>query len=142
MLGLDALTVGDLTAARNRYRAAADLHVKLLDYEGAAYCLSGLAGVALRQNRPEVSARLISASDYARRTIGAAIWPGMHALNETRHDEVRAALTPGAFAAASAVGARMRISDALNYAVAATGDDAAANPFASWAMRLRADLTA
>jgi predicted ATPase len=138
MLGLDALMVGDLAQARDRFCAAADLHIRLLDYEGAAYCLSGLAGVALGQNRPEASARLIAASDYARRTIGAAIWPGLAGVDQSRHDAIRAALAPDSFAAAFAQGNRMRISDALGYAVAATRADAAADPFPAWATRLRA----
>jgi predicted ATPase len=141
-LGLDALTVGDVTGARDRYRAAADLHVRLLDYEGSAYCLSGLAGVALDQNRPEVAARLIAASDYARHIVGAAIWPGMGFINKSRHDAVRAALTPSSSATAGAEGARLRIPDALGYAVAATKDDAVTDPFPSWATRLRPALTA
>jgi hypothetical protein len=136
-LGLDALTVGDVTGARDRHCAAADLHVRLLDYEGSAYCLSGLAGVALEQNRPEVSARLIAASDYARRIVGAAVWPGMGAVNESRHDAVRAALNPRSSSAACAEGARMRVPDALGYAVAATRDDAATDPFPAWTTRLR-----
>jgi hypothetical protein len=41
MLGLDAATVGDLAAARDRYAAAAELHIRLLDYEGSAYGLPG-----------------------------------------------------------------------------------------------------
>jgi hypothetical protein len=34
----------------DRYTAAA-LHIRLLDYEGSAYCLSGLAGLALGQDK-------------------------------------------------------------------------------------------
>ncbi len=48
MLGLDAATAG----ARARYAAAAALHARLLNYEGSAYCLSGLAGLALTALSP------------------------------------------------------------------------------------------
>jgi hypothetical protein len=47
MLGLDAVTIGDLAGARDRYAAAAKLHTRLLDYEGSSYSLSGMAGLAL-----------------------------------------------------------------------------------------------
>jgi predicted ATPase len=137
MLGLDAAAAGDLPGARKHYSAAADLHIHLLDYEGSAYCLSGLAGVALDQHRPAISARLIGASDYARRIVGAAVWPGMGSVNQARHDSIRAALTPSSFATAFAEGARMRIPDALNYAVAATADNPATDPFETWVGRLR-----
>ncbi|MCW2527048.1 MAG: diguanylate cyclase and serine/threonine protein kinase with repeat, partial [Pseudonocardiales bacterium] len=139
MLGLHAVTIGDVTGARDRYSAAAKIHARLLDYEGSAYCLSGLAGVALGLNRPEVSARLMAASDYARRTVGAAIWPGMYSVGETRQDAVRASLGPSAFTAASAEGARLRVSDALGYALAATATDATADPFPAWVTRLRTE---
>jgi tetratricopeptide (TPR) repeat protein len=84
MLGLDAATAGDLTEARDHYSAAAALHTSLLDYEGSAYCLSGLAGLALRQGKPGVSARLIGASGYALQTVGAAVWPGMRSISQAQ----------------------------------------------------------
>ena len=62
MLGLDAATAGDMAAARDRYAAAAELHIRLLDYEGSSYGLSGLAGLALAQGRATAAARLIGAS--------------------------------------------------------------------------------
>ncbi|HEY4702500.1 MAG TPA: hypothetical protein VIH64_11450, partial [Streptosporangiaceae bacterium] len=120
MLGLDAATSGDLTGARDHYSAAAALHSRLLDYEGSAFCLSALAGLALTQKRPEVSARLIGASDYALRTVGAVVWPGMRLADQTLRAAVSAAVSPASFAAAAAEGARMRIPDALAYGLAAT----------------------
>jgi predicted ATPase len=137
MLGLDAAAAGNLAAARDRYAAAADLHIRLLDYEGSAYCLSGLAGVALDQNRPEVCARLIAASDRARHTVGAAVWPGMRTDNDSRHLAAHAALTPSSYRAITAEGDRMMTSDALSYALAATADEATTDPFGAWRMRSR-----
>ena len=55
MLGLDAATTGDMAAARDRYATAAELHIRLLDYEGSVYGLSGLAGLALAQGRAHAS---------------------------------------------------------------------------------------
>jgi tetratricopeptide (TPR) repeat protein len=137
MLGLDAATSGDLTGARDHYSAAAALHTRLLDYEGSAFCLSALAGLALTQKRPEVSARLIGASDYALRTVGAVVWPGMRLADQTLRAAVSAALSPASFAATAAEGARMRIPDALAYGLAATEARQESDPFADWAPRLR-----
>jgi hypothetical protein len=137
MLGLDAATAGNMTGARDRYSAGAALHARLLDYEGSAYCLSGLAGLALAQKRPRVSARLIGASDYARRIVGVAVWPGMRPIDQAQRTAVTAALSPASFTAASAEGARMRIPDALAYGLAATAADQVSDPFSDPAFRLR-----
>ncbi len=137
MLGLDASTAGDLAGARDHYSAGAALHTRLLDYEGSAYCLSGLAGLALGQGKPEVSARLIGACDYARRAVGVAVWPGMQAMDQAQRAAVTAALSPGSFGAAAAEGARMRIPDALAYGLAATAAEQESDPFPAWASRLR-----
>jgi tetratricopeptide (TPR) repeat protein len=140
MLGLDAATAGDATRARDRYSAAAALHRRLLDYEGSAYCLSGLAGLALGQNKPRVAGRLIGASGNARRVVGVAVWPGMRPIDEAQRAAVTAALSPGSFTAATAEGARMRIPDALDYGLAATAAEQVSDPFPAWAVRLRAAI--
>jgi predicted ATPase len=132
MLGLDAATAGDLAAARVSYAAAAELHVRLLDYEGSSYGLSGLAGLALAQGRPSAAARLIGASDYARRVIGTAAWPGLQATIDDLAAEVAGALGPAAFAAGTTAGARMRIPDALRYGLAATAEHAISAPSPDW----------
>jgi predicted ATPase len=137
MLGLDAATTGDMGAARARYAAGAELHIQLLDYEGSAYGLSGLAGLALAQGRGPAAARLIGASGYARQVVGATIWPGMQSMADDLAAAVAAALGPAAFAAATTAGARMRIPDALRYGLAATVEQATADPFPDWASRLR-----
>jgi tetratricopeptide (TPR) repeat protein len=137
MLGLDTATAGDVTGARDRYSAAAALHTRLLDYEGSAYCLSGLAGLALSQERAAVSARLIGASDHARRIVGVAVWPGMRPIDQAQRAAVTAALSPASCTAATAEGARMRIPDALAYGLAATAAEQVSDPFPAWASRLR-----
>jgi predicted ATPase len=137
MLGLDAATAGDLAEARNHYSAAAALHTRLLDYEGSAYCLSGLAGLALSQGKPGVSARLTGASGYALQTVGAAVWPGMRSILQVQRAAVTTALSPALFTAATAEGARMRILDALAYGLAATAAEQESDPFPGWTARLR-----
>jgi predicted ATPase len=137
MLGRDAAAHGDLADARCRYSAAAALHIRLLDYEGSAYCLSGLAEVALDQKRPEVSARLSAASDRTRQIVGAAVWPAMQAIDDIQRATVTAALSPGLFASATAEGNRMRLPDALSYGLAGTAADAVTDPFPTWASRLK-----
>ncbi len=137
MLGLDAATAGDLTRARDRYSAAAGLHTRLLDHEGSAYCLSGLAGLDLSQQKPGVSARLIGAPGYALQTVGAAVWPAMRSISQAQRAAVIAALDPASFTSATAEGARMRIPDAIAYGLAATAAHQDADPFRAWASRLK-----
>jgi predicted ATPase len=137
MLGLGAASLGDMAAARDRYAAAAELHIRLLDYEGSAYGLSGFAGLALTQGRAPAAARLIGASGYARQVVGTTIWPGMQSTTDDLAATVAGALGPAAFAAASAAGARMRLPDALRYGLAATAERATSDPFPDWVPRLR-----
>jgi predicted ATPase len=137
MLGLDAATAGDMTAARDHYAAAAELHIRLLDYEGSSYGLSGLAGLALAQGRAPAAARLLGASGYARQVIGTVAWPGMQSTIDDLEAAVAGALGPAAFAVATAVGARLRIPDALRYGLAATAEQATSDPYPDWASRLR-----
>jgi len=128
MLGLDAATVGDMAAARDRYAAAAELHIGLLDYEGSAYGLSGFAGLALAQARAPAAARLIGASEHARQVVGTTIWPGMQSTTDDLSAAVAGELGPAAFAAATAAGARMRLPDALRYGLAATAEPTTSEP--------------
>jgi hypothetical protein len=97
----------------------------------------GLARVALAQGRAPAAARLIGASDYARRVIGTVIWPGMQSTIDELAAAVADATGPADFAAATAAGARLRIADALRYGLAATAEPAASEPFPDWISRLR-----
>jgi predicted ATPase len=133
LLGLDAVSAGDLNGAREHYAAAAGLHIRLLDYEGSAYGLSGLAAVAFALDRLTVAARLIGASSHAREVVGVAARPGMQAPTDTLITAVTARLGPSSFAVASEQGAGMRMPDALRYGLAATVADAASDPFLEWA---------
>jgi predicted ATPase len=123
MLGLDAVGVGDLAGARQRYTEAAALHTRLIDYEGSAYGLSGLAGLAIALDRPEASARLIGASVQARDVVGVTRWPGAALMEDHRNAAVAAVLDPSTYAHARADGARMPIREALAYGLAVTAVD-------------------
>jgi predicted ATPase len=136
MLGLDAYTTGDFSGALEHYAAAAGLHASVLDYEGAAYCLSGLAGVALAQARPQVAARLVGASEHARHVVGVGVWPGMQAATDALVEAVGVALGRPAFADTRAQGAHLRVPDALEYALAASSVDAEGDPFDAFSSRL------
>lgn len=116
LLGLDAMATGDLAEARSRFAAAAEVHERLLDQEGSAYCLGGFAAVAFAQGRPAAAATLIGAAKHARDVVGAAVWPGMRPLVEAMDAAVRAALGDSDYAAALAAGAAMRLPDALRHA--------------------------
>ncbi len=130
LLGLDAIATGDVEQARERFGAAARLHIDLLDQEGSANCLDGFAGIAMVQGRPAVAARLLGASAHARDVVGVAVWPGLAPLAEMMLATVSGALGEAAFDRARADGAAMRTADALAYGHTATapGAESAAGP--------------
>ena len=69
--------------------------------------------------------------------VGTTIWPGMQSTTDDLAAAVASALGPAAFAAATAVGARMRLPDALRYGLAATAEQTTSDPFPDWVSRLR-----
>jgi tetratricopeptide (TPR) repeat protein len=127
-LGLDAMTSGDVTSARDYFGQAADVHSQLLDQEGSSYCLDGLATVALAQGRPDIAARLLGASAHARDLVGVAVWPALKPLEDGLQSAVAAALGEADFAQATALGAQMRLNEALAYALAATSPEPVPDP--------------
>jgi len=124
-LGLDAMTSGDLTSARDSFGQAAEVHAQLLDQEDSSYSLDGLAAVALAHQRPEVAARLLGASAHARELVGVAVWPALKPLAEALRAAVAAALGEAEFAQATALGAQMRLNEALAYALDSTSPEPA-----------------
>jgi hypothetical protein len=126
LLGVDALAAGDVATARAHLAAAADLHIGLFDQEGSAYCLDGLAAVALAQGKPDVSARLLGAARHARDVVGVSIWPWLQAITDAGTAAVRAAAGAADFDRLTAEGARLRAVDALAYGLAVTGPESAA----------------
>jgi hypothetical protein len=118
------MTAGDVAGAYERFSEAADVHSRLLDQEGSAYCLDGFAGIALVQGRLEVAARLIGASAHARQLVGVSVWPGMQSMADQMVATVRGGLGETAFQRASAMGRQLHITAALSYARAATAAEA------------------
>ncbi len=129
LLGLDAMTQGDLPGARRRFVDGADLHRRLADAEGSANCLDGFAAVALAQERPEVAARLLGASAHARELAGVTVWPALQPLAAALAHGVRTALGADADEQARERGASTTLTQALAYAVQAT--EPAAEPAAA-----------
>jgi len=126
LLGVDALAAGDVATARAHLAAAADLHIGLFDQEGSAYCLDGLAAVALAQGKPDVPARLLGAARHAREVVGVSVWPWLQAIVDAGAAAVRAAAGVADFDRLTAEGARLRAVDALAYGLAVTGPESAA----------------
>jgi predicted ATPase len=91
-LGFDALMAGDVETARARLVEGAELHRVVHDQEALAYCLDGLAGLALVLGDAAAGARLAGAADAARRAIGVTIWPLLQPLADQHHAMLRAAL--------------------------------------------------
>jgi len=120
LLGLDAMSQGDVAAARRTFVDAAALHGQLADDEGSANCLDGFAAVALAQRRPDVAARLLGASAHARKLAGVTVWPGLQALAAMLDHGVRTALGDEADREGRAWGATVSVAQALAYGVQAT----------------------
>ena len=120
LLGLDAFAVGDVAGARERFAGAAEVHIRLGDQEGSAYCLEGLAGIAMAQGKVPVAAMLLGAAAHAREVVGVAVWPAMRPLSDAFAAGVAAAAGEPAYGRARAEGARMRAADALAYALEQT----------------------
>jgi hypothetical protein len=99
--------------------------------------LSGLAGLALAEGRPEAAARLTGASQRARDVVGIAVWPGMQPINQARTAAIVDVLGPAAYTTAAAEGSRLTVTDALTYGLAATAADLESDPYSRFVERLR-----
>ncbi|WP_158579843.1 ATP-binding protein [Geodermatophilus marinus] len=118
-LALDALLTGDLAGARDRLVEAADLHRRVRDLEGVAYCLDGLAGLALASGDPAAAARLVGAAEAARAQLRVTVWPPLRPLVDQLAEGIRAALGPDAERRERAAGAAAGPWAALDEALAA-----------------------
>jgi predicted ATPase len=123
-LGMDAFLLGDVIDAYAKLAAAAGIHRRLLDEEGSAYCLVGLAAVALSQQRPETAAQLLGAAAHAWSVLDVAVWPALHELAANLNEGVAQALTPDRLTDCRAEGARMSTYEALGRAVTVTAPPA------------------
>jgi predicted ATPase len=120
LLGLDAMSQGDLVGARRTFVDAADLHRRLADAEGSANCLEGFAALALALARPDVAARLLGASAHARELAGVTVWPALQPMTAALAHAVAAAIGAEADQVARGWGASVTVTQALAYAVQAT----------------------
>ena len=105
---------GTWTAPGHSSAAAADLHRRLGDQEGLAYCITGLAGVATASGRTELAATLIGAADRILQVQGLAIWPLMVPLFDQLQESVRTMLGDVAYEQEHARGEAMEPLDALD----------------------------
>jgi predicted ATPase/DNA-binding NarL/FixJ family response regulator len=100
VLGDIARDRGDYTRALGSYRESVMLARDHRDRRFLAEVLSGIAGVAVAQGRPERAARLLGATAALRDQIGAAIEDWNRSTHERVATLVQAALSPAAFEAA------------------------------------------
>ena len=103
--GMTAVALGHLRLARSRLAQSARLHEKIQSREGLAYCLEGLARVALAKEKPELAAKAIGSAKAIREEVGVSLWPIMQSLREPVVSTIRAAIGDAAFDAAQAAGA-------------------------------------
>jgi hypothetical protein len=103
--GMTAVALGDLQLARSRFAESARLHEQIQSREGLAYCLDGLARLALAEDKPELAARAIGGADAIREKVGVSLWPIMKSLRAPLLSATRAALGNEGFDSARAAGA-------------------------------------
>jgi predicted ATPase/class 3 adenylate cyclase len=72
LLALASLTLGDVAAARWHLEAAADVPLYL---EGTAFCLEGMAAVALAEGDAKKAAVALGAAEGLRERTGIEAWP-------------------------------------------------------------------
>ncbi|MFW3171744.1 ATP-binding protein [Geodermatophilus sp. CPCC 206100] len=123
-LALDALLAGDLPAARDCLVEAAELHRRDRDLEGLAYCLDGLAGLALALGDAAQAARLSGASAAARQELGVAVWPPLQPLARQLCDAIASTLGPDEDRRQRDAGARLGPWAALDEGLAGVRDAA------------------
>lgn len=103
--GMTAVALEDLQLARSRFAESARLHEHIQSREGLAYCLDGLARLALAEEKPELAAKAIGSAEAIREKVGVSLWPIMQSLREPVVAAIRAALGGATFDAARAAGA-------------------------------------
>jgi non-specific serine/threonine protein kinase len=112
-LGETALALGDAMLAATQLAKALSLSRDLEDRAGIAWCLAGLAGVAVLDEEPEHGARLWGAAEALRQSIGARHAPAARATRERLMAAAREQLGDVAFDAEWAAGQALTIEQAL-----------------------------
>jgi len=100
------------------------------DYANTAYCLEGLAAVAVARGEADRAARLLGAAQRIREEVGAAVYTYRpdRSLQERTMAAAHTQLGEPGFEQARAEGRAMAFEQAIEYAV---GPDEAPNPPAS-----------
>jgi hypothetical protein len=117
-LGETALAQGSATRAVSYLSKALVLFRDLGDRAGMAWCLAGLAGVAVLDEEPERAARLWGAAEAQRQAIGARQAPAARATRERMMAAAREQLGEAAFAEAWGKGQTMTPEQAIELALA------------------------
>jgi tetratricopeptide (TPR) repeat protein len=93
-LAVDAVLTGQFDEALARFAAAAALLRTTHDQEGIAYCLYGLASLALALGAPAAAARLMGSADHVIAVVGLAVWPLLQPLSRELDLTISASLDP------------------------------------------------
>jgi len=121
-LGFAAQTAGDYAQATVNYQQSLRLRLDLNDIDGAAWCLEGLAEVALATGAPQRAVQLWAVAATLRSTAGST----MSAKDRARYDhalaQARAQLGAATFARLWAAGSSQSLADVAGYALMEGGD--------------------
>lgn len=120
--GLTALLERDYQLAHARFAESARLHERVQDREGLAYCMDGLAHLALARAQPELAASAIGTADAIRDKSGVQVWPVMQSFRAPLISEVSAALGRTAFEAARTAGRQADPAEAARELLGALAD--------------------
>jgi predicted ATPase/DNA-binding XRE family transcriptional regulator len=116
-LGETALAQGDAALAATHLTNALAFFRDLGDRAGTAWCLAGLAGVAVLEEQPERAAWLWGAAAAQRQAIGARDAPASRATRERLMAMAREQLGEAAFAAAWTAGETASLAEAIERAL-------------------------
>jgi len=112
-LGETALAQGDASRAAAHLRRALALFASLGDKGGQAWCLAGLAGVAVFNEAPERAARLWGAEEAVRLRLGKRPAPASRATHERLVVVAKQQLGEKAYAVEFAEGAKLTVELAI-----------------------------
>lgn len=116
-LGSIHLTAGDFSDAEAVIAESLQIRWELRDAHGAAWSLEGLAEVAYMRRLPVRAAWLWGQAEALRETVGAPMSPDERVLYEQQVASMRAALDEEQFAAAWAIGRRLKLAEAVANAI-------------------------
>jgi tetratricopeptide (TPR) repeat protein len=116
-LGETGLAQGDTPFATTHLTRALVIAQESGYLIGVAWCLSGLAGAAALEERPERAAFLWGAAKHLRLRLGSREGPATHAVHERLMERAREQLGEKAFAAAVSNGSALTMEEAIAHAL-------------------------